>query len=174
MTIERSTHLQYRLVLGLALASSFASNVALADTDLTKAYSALNCEANSDRARYKSTTGYLAQQNQYVVCPIDRDGTEVDALPKVLVEAYNNAQDSSGEFMCSVFWREEDSDGGIRGQTSFKTSTGRGAVQFLFDADDYQSGGSLTSGGEGTMGVFCTGLRQGDRLIQYQVTENLY
>jgi hypothetical protein len=174
MTKYHSPRHHYRFVLGLAVASSFASNIALADTDLTKAYSALNCESDSDKERLKTTTGYRAEQGQYVVCPIDRDGTEVDGLPRVVVEAYNNAQESSGELMCSVFWRKEDSDGGIRGQTSFKTATVRGAVQFLFDADDYRADASLTPGGEGTMGVFCTDMNEGDRLIQYQVTENLY
>src|SRR5688572_6284761 len=144
MTKNHSPRRQYRLVLGLALASSFAPNIALADADLVKAYSGLNCESDSDKNRTKSSAGYVAEQRQNVVCPIDRDGTEVDARPKVVVEVYNKARDSSFEFSCSVFWREEDSAGGIRGQTSFQTAPRQGALQFQFDADDYQPGGTLT------------------------------
>jgi hypothetical protein len=158
-----------------------AAGVAAADSDLKIAYHGSRCEPEQgDRDRRKSFRGYEARDYQSIVCPINREGTTVDGLPAVAVEAYNAelASSAAADFSCALWWLEEDGAGTTRGVTQVQETTQQGNVQFAFndlsDFEELAGEGTLTSGGEGTLLVRCDALTQEDRLIQYQVTENSF
>jgi hypothetical protein len=184
-SISRSPRLPVCLL--AATAGLVVVTGASADTDLTKAYPAVRCDPYvSDKAYDKSLHGYgVVSWDGSVVCPINRDGTEVDGLPAVHIEVVNQELDPTGELdlMCQVFWLKEDLSGTqtngsaevIRGITWGKTVTRQGYTQISFSqAADYEMANlrSLTDGGEGTMALMCSGFTSYDHLLQYYVKEN--
>lgn len=183
----KSTSRSMRLpvLLLAAIASLVVVTAAAADTDLTKAYPAVRCDPYvSDKAYGKDLHGYqVISWDGSVVCPINRDGTEVDRLPEVRFEVYNHEVEYS-DLGCQVFWLKEDMSGTrdspddvIRGITWSKRVTSQGITQIAFTAAaDYEMANlrSLTDGGEGTMGLMCGGFRDHDRLLQYYVKEDRF
>ena len=146
-----------------ATASLVVASGASADTDLTKAYPAVRCDPYvSDKAYRKDHHGYyVISWDGSVVCPINRDGTEVDRLPEVRFEVYNNELAGDYDLGCQVFWLKEDMSGTqgspdevIPGITWSKSVTSQGITQIAFTAAaDYEMANlrSLTDGGEGTI-----------------------
>jgi hypothetical protein len=167
----------------LAVGALAASGVASADSDLKKSYSGLNCDSLYTGRGHKAPSGYSVQAGtDEVTCPIDRDGTQVTKLPQVLVETYNAVKpppDGVTDMQCYVTWLQEDqSTDSYRGMAVHQTATKAGPFQFSFDSlEEYFLGigeMSLSSGGEGTMSLTCHNLREGDRIIQYYASENVY
>jgi hypothetical protein len=183
-SISRSVRLPVCVL--AATASLVVVSGASADTDLTKAYLAVRCDPYvSDKAYRKDLHGYgVTSWDGSVVCPINRDGTEVDRLPEVRFEVYNHELVTDNDLGCQVFWLKEDMSGTqgspdevIRGITWSKRVTRQGTTQIAFNAAaDYEMANlrSLTDGGEGTMGLMCGGFREHDSLLQYYVKENQF
>jgi hypothetical protein len=180
--MQRPRSLSTRHVFGLfaGVAWLASAGVAAADSDLRISYSGLLCDpVSSDSAHDHSLSGYLARETHTgVVCPINRTATTLDGLPTVAIEAYNASLQSGDDLACNLWWTNEDGEGYFRGFTQVIEATKKGYVQFAFDelADYDGLGGepSLSDGGEGTMSISCQNVRTNDRLIQYQVTENVF
>src|SRR5262245_30112245 len=83
----------------LLLAGLAVSGVAVADSDLKKAYHGSNCDAASSGGEWiKDAWGFIVGEDTVMTihCPIDRDGTQVHKLPKVVIEAYNEEVPTNG------------------------------------------------------------------------------
>lgn len=159
-------------ILALFACGSVAADAVAGDK---KAYHATFCVGSSlnDDFSYRAQGLYFFERAT-AACPVIRDQTADDLLPRVLVEGYQESN-TDEPMSCMVVWMNEDSSTGeFRGYSEEVDSTATGKVQFAFDDSDYDLGfAGLSPGGEGSIVIMCY-VQEYDVLYQYYVDENRF
>ena len=175
--MKQATLLTKTAMLGIFAALLVPSTASAGDL---KAYGSSFCasEKNSDNIT-KRAWMLRAEESVSLTCPILRDQTGDDGLPRIYLEAYQ-ASSSDSDLQCSLWWIDEDSNSGlIRGFSDNMTTGSTGNRQFAWnDINDFDADGSLSilllsSGGEGTMAIHCN-MEDNDKVYQYRVEENVF